>query len=82
MTTETIIPVEYRDCPDCGAYGWVASTPDGEINIDGFLLAPSPADVEGRKLLCGSKYDGCAVCDDCEQARDEAAADDDYEMGL
>lgn len=58
------------ECADCGCEGPVCATPNGEIEFGGMLF--KAARERGDSVLCGSKRDGEPVCDECEEARDEA----------
>lgn len=67
---QTRVEIINDRCADCGADGYVAATPEGEIRTDWWGLA-FPNGVEGLVILCGSEHGGGdAVCDSCERGRE------------
>ena len=55
-------------CADCGAEGYEAANPDGDMMRDGSPIQVT--DTDGAEVLCASKWSGALVCEDCEEKRD------------
>lgn len=78
MTTMTLTAALDADltsrttCADCGAKGYEAANPDGDLMRDGSPIQVT--DANDTEVLCGSKWSGAPVCEECEEQRDRRHA--------